>query len=50
MAQAVWMFTTQGLGNLWPLGMVAFLVLAIPSILTAWFGAFLRKRARHVQL
>jgi len=50
LAQAVWMFTTQGFGNLWPLGMVAFLVLAIPSILSAWFGAFLRKRARHVQL
>ena len=33
LAQTVWMFTTQGLGNLWPLGIVASLVLAIPPTL-----------------
>ena len=46
LAQAAWMFTTQGFGNLWPLGIVASLVLAIPPILTAYIGAFLQKRAK----
>lgn len=43
MAQAVWMFATQGFGNLWPLGIGFFLVLAIPPIATAYLGALLRR-------
>jgi len=43
MAQAVWMFATQGFGNLWPLGIGFFLVLAIPPIAIAYLGAFLRR-------
>lgn len=49
LAQAVWMFTTQGFGNLWPIGMVAFVVFAIPSVVTAWLGAFVGKKALRVQ-
>ncbi len=40
MAQAVWMFETQGFGNLWPLGVGFFLALALPLIATAYLGAF----------
>lgn len=40
MAQAVWMFATQGFGNLWPLGIGFFLVLANLPIATACLGAF----------
>ena len=43
MAQAVWMFATQGFGNLWPLGVGFFLALAIPPIATAYLGAFFRR-------
>lgn len=43
MAQAVWMFATQGFGNLWPLGIGFFLVLALPPIATAYLGALLRR-------
>lgn len=42
--QAIWLFTAQGLGNLWPLTLVAFGMYAIPSILAARFGAFVKKR------
>jgi hypothetical protein len=48
--QAVWMFGTQGFGNLWPLGLVAFGVLAIPSIIAARIGASLKNRRRHSPL
>lgn len=40
MKQAVWMFATQGFGNLWPLGIGFFLVQVIPPIATAYLGAF----------
>ena len=43
-AQAVTMFAMQGLGNLWPLGLIVTGVLAVPPILTAKFGTFLRMR------
>jgi hypothetical protein len=43
-AQAVVMFATQGLGNLWPLGLIVNGVLAVPPILTARLGAFVRTR------
>jgi len=38
------MFATQGLGNLWPLGLIVNGVLAVPPILTARLGAFVRTR------
>ena len=44
--QCTWMLLTQGPGNLLPLGIVVFGVLAIPSIVTARIGALLgRSRA-----
>ena len=42
--QAVAMFATQGVGNLWPLGLIVTGVLAVPPILTARLGAFVRRR------
>src|SRR2546427_12839847 len=50
LAQAVWMFTTQGVGKLWPVWVGAFFVLAIPSILSAWVWWFLPESERHVPL
>jgi len=44
--QFFWLLITQGPGNLLPLGMIAFSILSIPSIISARIGAFLgRKRA-----
>lgn len=43
-AQAAWMFMTQGVGNLAPLGAVFFGVLAIPLFIAARIGAFFGKR------
>jgi apolipoprotein N-acyltransferase len=43
-AQIVWMSATQGLGNLFPLGLIVGGILAVPPILTARLGAFLRHR------
>jgi hypothetical protein len=43
-AQAVWMFATQGLGNLWPLGLIMG-ILAVPPALTARLGPSLRRRS-----
>ncbi|MBI3608296.1 MAG: hypothetical protein HY207_10035 [Nitrospirae bacterium] len=43
-AQAVWMIVTQGPGNLLPIGLVVFGVLAIPSMTTAQIGAWLGKK------
>jgi len=40
MAQVVWIFAIQGFGNLWPLGVGFFLVLALSPITTAYLGAF----------
>ena len=43
LGQAVWMFASQGFGNLWPLGMVAFGLFSIPSIVAAGLGALIAK-------
>lgn len=45
-AQFVWTLLTQGFGNLFPLGVLMFAVLALPPILTARLGAFLATRTR----
>src|SRR5262245_26495531 len=37
--QAGWMFATQGVGNLWPLGLIVLGIFAIPLIVTARVGA-----------
>lgn len=42
--QALWLFGTQGLGNLWLLGLVMFGIYAVPSIVTARLGAVVAKR------
>lgn len=42
MGQAVWMFATQGFGNLWPLGVGFFLLLAVPPIAIAYLGTWFR--------
>lgn len=46
-AQTAWMLVTLGLGNLWPLGLVAGGVLAVPPILASRFGAFLSHSVRR---
>lgn len=46
LGQAVWLFTTQGFGNLWPLGLVTFGIFAVPSIVTARVGAAVATRIR----
>jgi hypothetical protein len=43
-SQFFWMLVTQGPGNLLPLGIVVFGILAIPPMLTAQLGAFIRKK------
>jgi len=43
-AQAIWMVVSQGLGNMFPLGLVVFFVLSIPALLAASLGAFLGRR------
>ena len=43
-AQAVWMFMTQGFGNLAPLGVLFFGLLAIPLFIAARIGAFFGTR------
>ncbi len=42
--QFVWMLLTEGPGNLLPLGVIVFGILAIPSIITARFGALLGQK------
>jgi hypothetical protein len=42
--QFLWMLVSKGPGNLLPLGIVAFGVLSIPSIIAAWVGASIAKR------
>jgi hypothetical protein len=45
LGQALWMFASQELGNLWPLGLVAFGIFAIPLIIAARTGAaFFRQK------
>ena len=37
-----------GLGNLFPLGIVAFAIFTVPMVITTWIGAFLGRRTeRH---
>lgn len=43
-AQAGWMFATQGIGNLWPLGLIVSGLFAVPPMLTARLGAFVRTK------
>lgn len=43
-AQAGWAVLTNGAGNLLPLGLVVFALLAIPPIILAWLGAFVGRR------
>lgn len=43
--QFFWMLVTQGPGNLLPLGVIVFGIQSIPSIITAWLGAFVGKKA-----
>ena len=44
-AQTLWMLASQGVGNLFPLGLIMGAVLAVPPILAARFGAFLSRKA-----
>jgi hypothetical protein len=44
LAQFFWMLLTQGPGNLLPLGIIVFVVLSVPSIVTARIGAFVANR------
>ena len=43
-AQTLWMFATQGLGNLWPLGLIVSGISAVPPILAASSGTFFGRR------
>jgi hypothetical protein len=43
-AQAFWMFLTQGLGNMFPLGLIVFAIISIPALLAASLGAYLGRR------
>jgi hypothetical protein len=42
--QGLWMFVSQGFGNLFPLGIVALGLFAVPSIVTARIGAAISDR------
>jgi hypothetical protein len=42
--QFVWMLLSEGPGNLLPLGVIVFGVLAVPPIITARIGAYLSTR------
>ena len=44
-AQTLWMIASQGVRNLFPLGLIMGAVLAVPPILAARFGAFLSRKA-----
>ncbi len=44
-AQTLWMYATQGIGSLWPLGLLMGAILAVPPILAARLGAFLGRKA-----
>ncbi|HTN44425.1 MAG TPA: hypothetical protein VMN77_11580 [Nitrospiria bacterium] len=43
-AQGVWMFLTQGLGSMFPIGLVVLGIFSIPALLTAALGASLGRR------
>jgi hypothetical protein len=43
--QGVWMFVSQGFGNLFPLGIAVLGLFALPSIVTAKIGAAISSRA-----
>jgi hypothetical protein len=43
-AQFATMLLLEGLGNLFPLGIIAFLILSVPMLLTAWLGAWFARR------
>ena len=45
-SQALWMLLTQGFGNMAPMAVLVFAVLAIPLLAGAWIGAFFGKRSR----
>jgi len=45
--QALCMFGMQGIGNLFPLGLIAFGIFALPLILMAQLGAGLSRRFAH---
>lgn len=42
--QFFWLLLTQGPGNLLPLGVIAFSILSVPSIISARIGAFVGRR------
>lgn len=44
LGQFLWMLLAQGPGNLLPLGMVAFGIFSVPSIITAMMGAMYGRR------
>jgi hypothetical protein len=46
-AQTLWMVATQGLGNLWPLGLIVSGIFAVPPIVAARFGAFIHRRTHQ---
>lgn len=46
--QFVWMLLSQGPGNLLPLGVIVFGILAIPSIITARLGALAGRKLGRV--
>jgi hypothetical protein len=46
-AQTLWMVATQGLGNLWPLGLIVSGIFAVPPIMAARFGAFIHRRTHQ---
>lgn len=46
--QFVWMLLTEGPGNLLPLGVIVFGILAIPSMLTARLGALVGRKLTRV--
>ena len=48
-AQAIWMVLTQGIGNMFPLGLIVFAILSIPALIAASFGAFLGRKARRTK-
>ncbi len=46
--QFCWMLLSEGPGNLLPLGVIVFGILAIPSMLTAWLGALVGRKLTRV--
>jgi peptidoglycan/LPS O-acetylase OafA/YrhL len=44
LAQAVFMTLQQGFGNMMPFGILVFLVLSLPLLVSAYIGVFIRKK------